>query len=116
MKRIVLLILCVLLLGGCASTTKTNELDKIIEENNYILVDVRTKEEYDEGHLKDAINIPYDEINVDTELDKDKYILVYCKSGKRAQTAEAYLRRVGYDKVYNLGGFEQITQFEKISE
>ena len=111
MKRLLLLIGCILLLGGCASNM--NKLDKIIEDNNYIIVDVRTKEEYDEGHLKDALNIPYDTINKNVELDKSKTILVYCKSGKRASTAETTLKNLGYT-VYNLGGFEQITDFEKV--
>ena len=92
---------------------ENNKIQEIKNANNYILVDVRTKEEYDEGHLKDALNIPYDIIDENVELDKSKTILVYCKSGKRASTAETTLKNLGYT-VYNLGGFEQITDFEKV--
>ena len=90
-----------------------DKLQTIIDESNYIIVDVRTQEEYDEGHIKDSINIPYDTINENTELDKSKTILVYCKSGKRSSIAESNLTNLGY-KVYNLGAYESIDKFEKV--
>ena len=94
---------------GCASETKEEKtLDDILKEKNYVVIDVRTKEEYAEGHVIDAINIPYDEIDGNTELDKDKPILVYCKSGKRSEIAYNTLKELGYN-VYNLGAYDSIT-------
>ena len=84
-----------------------NKLDKIISENNYIIVDVRTKEEYEASHLKNAINIPYDEIDETVELDKNKTILVYCKSGNRSKIAYDTLNKLGYT-AYDLGAFSEI--------
>ena len=114
MKKLIAILFSIILLTGCGQKMEQkNEVQKIKDENNYILVDVRTKEEYDEGHLKDALNIPYDTIDENTNLDKTKTILVYCRSGKRATTAKQTLENLGYT-VYNLGGFEQIKDFEKV--
>ena len=107
MKKL-LLVFLLLLMCGC-SGEKT--FDEIIKENNYIIVDVRTKEEYSQGHVVDAINIPYDEL--DSSLDKNKTIIVYCQSGKRSKVAYDLLVNMGYD-VYDLGSYNTIT-LEKTS-
>ena len=73
----------------------------------YIIVDVRTKDEYDEGHLVGAINIPYDEIDENVELDKEKLILVYCKSGNRSAVAYNMLINLGFN-VYDMGAYIEI--------
>lgn len=73
-------------------------------ENEYIIVDVRTKEEYEESHISGAINIPYDEITDNNTLDKDKIIFVYCRSGARSEIAFNTLTNLGYT-VYGLGAF-----------
>ncbi len=100
-----------MLMSGCQK--QISELDRIVEENNYTIVDVRTKEEYETGHVKDSINIPVDEIQSRlNELDKNKTIIVYCRSGKRSTTAYNILIENGY-KSYNLGAYESITKFEK---
>ena len=112
MKKILLVLFSALLLvTGCEK--QLSELDKIVEENNYIVVDVRTKEEYETGHVKDSINIPVDDIQSrSNELDKNKTIIVYCRSGKRSANAKEILVNQGY-KVYDLGAYESITKFEK---
>ena len=80
----------------------------IQEKNNYIILDVRTKEEYNEKHIVDSILIPYDEISDKTvNIDKNKTILVYCRSGKRATTAVEKLKSLGYT-AYNMGGLDNI--------
>ena len=76
-------------------------------DGNYIIVDVRTKEEYESSHIKDAINIPYDEIDESTNLDKNVKILVYCQSGNRSKKAFVSLTNLGYN-AYNLGGINDI--------
>ncbi|MCX4365353.1 MAG: rhodanese-like domain-containing protein [Bacilli bacterium] len=102
------LVLIMVLLTGCGNNTQDNaELEKIMSEGNYIIVDVRTKEEYEEEHIKDAINIPLDEIDENISLDKSKTILVYCRSGARSEKAFAKLLNLGYD-VYNLGGINNV--------
>ena len=97
-------------MGGCDK--KENKLQEIINENNYIIVDVRTPDEYNEGHLKDAINIPVDEIE-ENIFDKTKTILVYCRSGNRSKTAYNSLTKMGYT-AYDMGGYDNITEFEKV--
>ena len=63
MKKIIVLLLSILLLVGCNNKEKeSNILEEVLKENNYIIVDVRTKEEYDSSHVVGSINIPYDTI------------------------------------------------------
>lgn len=110
MKK-VLLITCIalLLIVGCSNKEEpTKTLEDILKENNYIVVDVRTKEEYELSHVKDSLNIPYDEIDENTDLDKSKTILVYCRSGKRSSIAYNTLTSLGYD-VIDLGAYDSIT-------
>ena len=76
-------------------------------ESGYIIIDVRTQEEYDEGHIPGAILIPYDEIadRAEKELpDKDQLILVYCRSGRRSKIAAEELVKLGYTNVKEFGG------------
>lgn len=106
MKKIIItLILCFTLCGG--TKVEKVDLEKLLKENEYVIVDVRTKEEYDEAHLVDAINIPYNEIDEKVELDKEKTILVYCRSGNRSSIAYNLLEDLGF-KVYDLGAFSEI--------
>ena len=89
-------------------TISSEEAKKIIDnEENYIILDVRTEEEYKEGHIPDAINIPNEEISIETTnnlTDKDQLILVYCRSGNRSKEASKKLVELGYTNVYDFGG------------
>jgi len=107
MKKIILIIIAVLLCGCTKQFLNDTELNEIIKKDNYIIIDVRTKEEYDELHIKNAINIPYDKINENSEIDKNKIIFVYCKSGKRSKIAYETLVNLGYI-VYDLQGIDDI--------
>lgn len=74
---------------------------------DYVLLDVRTQEEYDEGHIPGAILIPDYEITEKAEsviCDKDETILVYCRSGNRSKDASAALVQLGYTDVREFGG------------
>ena len=104
--KILIIIICVSSLAAC-SKKEERTLNDILKEDNYIIIDVRTEEEYNAEHVKDSINIPYDEINKDTKLDKNKTILVYCKSGVRSNKAYTTLKNLGYD-VVDLGAFDKI--------
>lgn len=84
------------------------EVKEMIENNsNVILLDVRNHQEYEEGHLKGAINIPtYDLYRNAPKLLKDKeaIIIAYCTIGVRSESAVNILRRMGYINLYHLEG------------
>lgn len=76
-------------------------------EENYIILDVRTQEEFDEGHIAGAILIPDYEIAEKAEgilTDKEQLILVYCRSGRRSKLASAVLAEMGYTNIKEFGG------------
>lgn len=76
-------------------------------EKNYIILDVRTAEEFTEAHIDGAILIPNYEINEKAEqtlTDKNQLILVYCRSGRRSKLASAQLAKMGYTIVKEFGG------------
>ena len=76
-------------------------------QSNYIILDTRTQEEYDEGHIPGAILIPYDEIMQKAEsvlTDKNQLILVYCRSGRRSKLASEDLVKLGYTNIREFGG------------
>ena len=75
--------------------------------DDYIILDVREKDEYDEGHIPDAILLPYTEIEIKAETmlpDKNKQILVYCRSGRRSKIAAEALVNSGYTNIKEFGG------------
>ena len=76
-------------------------------EQDYIIIDARTEEEFAEGHIQNAILIPEYEIKdrAEKELpDKDALILVYCRSGRRSKIASEELVNLGYTNVKEFGG------------
>ena len=73
----------------------------------HIILDTREQYEFDEGHIKGAILIPYTEIESKAEQmlpDKNKLILVYCRSGRRSKIAAESLAKLGYTNVKEFGG------------
>lgn len=114
MKKI-LIILSIILLTGCSKIESgkntCEQKDVVLKEENAVIIDVRTKEEYKEFHMKDAINIPYENI-VETiktkkEINEDTPIIVYCKSGARSNQAYNSLKQAGYKNVYDLGAISK---------
>ncbi len=76
-------------------------------EQGFIILDVRTEEEYADGHIKGAMLIPDYEIGKKAKLiltDKDQLILVYCRSGRRSKNAASELAALGYTNVKEFGG------------
>ena len=76
-------------------------------EKDYIIIDARTKEEFAEGHIENAILIPEYEISTRAEKelpDKEQQILVYCRSGRRSKIASEELVKLGYSNVKEFGG------------
>ena len=96
--------------GGSASYDQISgaEAKALMDsESGYIIIDARTQEEYDQGHIHGAIMIPEYEIAVraENELpDKDQLILVYCRSGRRSKIAAEELVKLGYTNVKEFGG------------
>ena len=88
------------------TSISVEEVYEIIKNNqDYIILDVRTKEEFNEGHLEDAILIPVSELESRLdELPKDKSIITYCGSGGRSGNAANILVENGFRKVYDMGG------------
>lgn len=84
------------------------EAKKIMDSGEeHIILDTREQDEFDEGHIPGAILIPYTEIENKAEAmlpDKDKLILVYCKSGRRSKIAAESLSKLGYTNVKEFGG------------
>lgn len=87
-----------------------NDINKGMEEfkqkDGALLLDVREKDEYVEGHIQGAKNLPLSKINraEKTLKDKEQEIFVYCMSGSRSGQAVAYLKRMGYSNAKNIGG------------
>ena len=79
----------------------------MVNDNNSIILDVRTEEDFSSGHIKGAILIPYDEIETKCDsilTDKERLILVYCRSGRRSKIAAEKLVELGYSNVKEFGG------------
>ena len=117
MKKYIPFLLTLLLLAGCAAPAAQEgiyrqiTMDEAIvmmeEESNYIILDVRTPEEFSEKHIPGAINIPNETIGTEEvpELpDKDQLILIYCRSGNRSKQASEKLVRLGYTNIVEFGG------------
>lgn len=80
-------------------------LDRCKADPKGILVDVRTPEEYEEGHIPGSRNLPLDElIRARNMPDRNASLYVYCHSGARSRQAAALLKRMGYPNVTNIGG------------
>lgn len=83
------------------------EAKKMMEEGGVTIVDVRRQDEYDAGHIKNAILVPNESIGkTDPEAlpDKDAVLLVYCRTGRRSRDASQKLADLGYTRVYDFGG------------
>ena len=119
MKKLVFLLLAVMMLTACGQDKENDqgavyvnitaeEAKQIMDtEEGYIILDVRTQEEFDEGHIPGAILIPDYEIKARAEeelTDKDQLILVYCRSGRRSKVAAEALVELGYTNIKEFGG------------
>ena len=119
MKKLVFLLLAVMMLTACGQDKENDqgavyvnitaeEAKQIMDsEEGYIILDVRTQEEYDEGHIPGAIVISHEEVEEKAEdvlTDKDQLILVYCRSGRRSKIAAEALVELGYTNIKEFGG------------
>ena len=124
MKRILPFILAaILLLTGCATGTSNSpdpireitytqlsqeEAKSMMDTQDVIILDVREQDEFDAGHIVDAVLLPVGTIDESTAAEvipaKDSVVLVYCRSGNRSKTASQKLVDLGYTEVYEFGG------------
>jgi phage shock protein E len=117
MKKIHILLILIITISirgyeiqGQSKPSQTSSVQSLNQEvqtllsKNAIVIDVRTKEEFQMAHYKDALNIPYDEIEKHIkklEAYKDKQIILYCRSGRRASIAKQTLEKYGFKNVLN---------------
>ena len=80
--------------------------------DDFILIDVRTSEEFKAGHIEDSSNVEWEIISsIIDEVKKDQQIYLYCRSGRRSQNATNILIDLGYEDVTNLGGIKDAAIF-----
>lgn len=118
MKKPIFFLLLLLNVAACGKTSNpelmqnSQERSKVEKvKNAELLIDVRSVEEYNSGHLDGAINIPHDQIQ--TKLNeigkyKDGSVVLYCKSGRRAGIAQEVLKNNGFTNVVNAGGYSEL--------
>ncbi|MDE5688316.1 MAG: rhodanese-like domain-containing protein [Paramuribaculum sp.] len=108
----IMVIMCAMHVLGCSRndsiiSVAAPEFEKEIKSGSVQLLDVRTPEEFADGHIADAINIDVKEEDfqemASEKLSKDSTVLVYCRSGRRSLDAAGQLTKLGY-KVVNLTG------------
>ena len=117
MKKYIIILVSVIMIMGLTGCEKKDmgytqismqeAVAMMATEENYIILDVRTTEEFAEKHIPNAINIPNETIGSEelAELpDKNQLILVYCRSGNRSKQASEKLAALGYTNIYEFGG------------
>ena len=123
MKKLVFALLALLVLSGCAAPSQGGQtaqaeggyrqvsMEEAIammeSESDYVIVDVRTPEEFRERHIPGAVNVPNESIHtqdIPQLPDKDQLILVYCRSGNRSKQASQKLAELGYTRIVEFGG------------
>lgn len=90
----------------------TEEFKQKLEQEAGVVIDVRTKDEYNAGHLK-ITDAQHDFLNGEFQnqienLDKDETYYLYCRSGNRSGQAARIMQKEGFEKVYNVGGFDDL--------
>ena len=116
-RRLLPFVLSLMFLSSCGTPGSSSSgyrqisMDEAVkmmkDEKNYIILDVRRPDEYAEGHIPGAINVPNEEIG-SAEIaklpNKSQLILVYCRSGRRSKEASEKLVKLGYTNIVEFGG------------
>lgn len=116
MRKLIPFFAALLLIAGCAAPAQESGYRQVTaeeaialmeKESGYIILDVRTVQEYSEKHIPKAVNIPNESIGTE-EIpalpDKNQLILVYCRSGNRSKQASEKLAALGYTNIVEFGG------------
>ena len=117
MKRLITILLSAFLLTGCVSgdggagsyrqITMDEAVDMMAQENDYVILDVRRADEFAEGHIPGAINVANEDIGsgeIPQLPEKNRLIMVYCRSGRRSKEAAEKLVKLGYTNIVEFGG------------
>lgn len=114
MKKLIAIATCLLLIMTGCNTKESPQIKKITSDevvellkDDALLLDVRTKSEYDEGHIPDAVLLNVSDVEDDIKditTDYERAIIVYCRSGSRSAVAAQTLIDMGYENVYDFGG------------
>lgn len=116
MKKVMTLFVLVLFSGILTANTEQKpsqiikdisavEAAALLKDSKVVILDIRTKDEFDSGHIKGALNIDFyqpDFISNISKLDKSKRYFIYCRSGRRSGIAMENFRNLGFLEVYNL--------------
>jgi rhodanese-related sulfurtransferase len=122
MKSLTLLAVLCLFASSCQSPNESSptlvsseEMKKLMEMDTIQLIDVRSLEEFREGHLKGAQNLIYDNDFAQkiSQLDKSRPVAIYCKTGRRSEECSTILKKAGFKKVYDLKGGLSQWKFEE---
>ena len=122
MKKYIMILVSIIMIMGLTGCEKKDmsytqismeeAVAMMATEENYIILDVRTTEEFAEKHIPNAINIPNETIGSEEPVelpDKNQLILVYCRSGNRSKQASEKLVALGYTNIYEFGGINDWT-------
>lgn len=117
MRRLLFIVLCIII-GGCGAKQSqagdktevikdinSNEAEELINDNNVIIIDVRTPQEFANGHIKDARNINVADKNFSSRidnLDKNDTYLIYCRTGSRSRYAVNMMEKLNFKTIYHL--------------
>jgi rhodanese-related sulfurtransferase len=114
MKKLLLLALPLTLIlsacgssGGSVTNLNVSDFAKKASNSSVVVLDVRTPGEYQSGHLTNAVNVDYEGMNFEGEvnkLDKTKTYAVYCRSGRRSGLATEVMAKNGFKSIFNLNG------------
>lgn len=123
MEKLIYILLVLFTTAGFAQTSKDIKViepakfEKQIQQEDIQLVDVRTPKEYEEGHIEGALNIDFlgDEfLQQFSNLDKDKPVYLYCRSGNRSAKASEMLKKEGFEHIIDLeGGYKAWKALQK---
>ncbi|PQJ85040.1 MULTISPECIES: rhodanese-like domain-containing protein [Aliivibrio] len=103
--------LCLLLAITSFTSWASERSDKAwhLVDHGALLIDVRTPNEFNQGHVKGAANLPLNTVNTAfADIDKNTPIVVYCRSGNRSGKAMTYLQQEGFTQVHNGGGLDEM--------
>lgn len=114
MEKFVVMLVVTILLGGCGGVTEDggqitpqDAKARLDADEEIIILDVRTQEEFEAERIDGAVLLPVDEIREQAETvlpDKNATYYIYCRSGRRSATARQIMEDMGYARVYDLGG------------
>ncbi len=110
---LVLTIVSTCLLAPTTLASERAEQGWQLIEQGALVVDVRTPQEYAQGHIDNAVNFPLSKLDKHFQgINKDQMIVLYCRSGNRSGQAYQYLQSLGFTNLHNAGGLSELQRVE----